>query len=64
MFATGTHFASFYRKEEFMKSLLLGILMIIAIPLPLQGQSATDESDHSLSVVFSSNLNGEVEPCG
>ncbi len=47
-----------------MKSLLLGILMIIAIPLPLQGQSATGKSDHALSVVFSSNLNGEVEPCG
>ncbi len=47
-----------------MKSLLLAILMIIAIPLPLQGQSATGESNQTISVVFSSNLKGEVEPCG
>ena len=49
-----------------MKTLLLGILMIIAIPLPLRAQpaSAPADSSHTLSFVFSSNLQGEVEPCG
>ena len=49
-----------------MKTLLLGILMIIAIPLPLRGQpaSAPADSSHALSFLFSSNLHGEVEPCG
>lgn len=62
----GSWAGSFCRKEEWVKSLLLGILMIIAIPLPLRGQpaSAPAESNHALSLVFSSNLYGEVEPCG
>ncbi len=49
-----------------MRSLLLGILMIIAIPLPLWGQPAPApaKSSPALSLVFSSNLQGEVEPCG
>ena len=49
-----------------MKTLLLGILMIIAISLPLRGQpvSAPADSSHALSFLFSSNLQGEVEPCG
>jgi hypothetical protein len=53
-------------KEEGMKSLLLGILMIIAIPIPLRGQtvSAPPDTSHVFSLVFSSNLHGQVEPCG
>ncbi len=49
-----------------MRSLLVGILMIIANPLPLWGQPAPAPSKFSptLSLVFSSNLQGEVEPCG
>jgi len=49
-----------------MKRLLLGILMMIVIPLPLWGQPASPpaKSTLALSLVFSSNLQGEVEPCG
>lgn len=49
-----------------MRSLLLGILMIMAIPPSLWGQPAPApaKSRHALSLVFSSNLHGEVEPCG
>ncbi len=49
-----------------MKSLLLGILMIIVIPIPLRGQpvSAPPNTSHAFSLVFSSNLYGQVEPCG
>jgi hypothetical protein len=50
-----------------MKSLLLlGILMIIAIPIPLRGQTVPPPADtsHAFSLVFSSNLHGQVEPCG
>jgi hypothetical protein len=52
--------------DVLMKSLLLGLLMILAIPLSLHGQSASGpgEPNHVLSIVFSSNLHGEVEPCG
>lgn len=52
--------------EEGMKSLVLGILMIIAFPLPLPAQPAPApaKSTLALSLVFSSNLHGEVEPCG
>ena len=49
-----------------MKHLLLGFLMIAAFPFSLWGQPAPApaKSTHALSLVFSSNLHGEVEPCG
>jgi hypothetical protein len=50
--------------EEVMKNLLLGILMILSFPLPLWGQPPALKPDQGLSLVFSSNIQGEVEPCG
>ena len=47
-----------------MKNLLLGILMIMIFPLPLWGQPPTLKPDQGVSLVFSSNVLGEVEPCG
>ncbi len=62
----GLKLGVFATRRKFMKSLLLGILMIIAIPIPLRGQpvSAPAGTSHALSFVFSSNLHGQVEPCG
>jgi hypothetical protein len=47
-----------------LKKSLLGILLIIIFPLSLWGQSPTFNSDRSIVLVFSSNVHGEVEPCG
>lgn len=47
-----------------MKNLLLGILIILTFPLLLWGQAPTLKPDQGVSLVFSSNILGEVEPCG
>ncbi len=47
-----------------MKNLLLGILIILTFPLPLWGQPPTLKPGEGVAVVFSSNIQGEVEPCG
>ena len=47
-----------------MKNLLLATLMVVTFPLPLWGQPPTLKPDQGVSLVFSSNVQGEVEPCG
>ncbi|MGA2956695.1 MAG: hypothetical protein ABSF48_13370 [Thermodesulfobacteriota bacterium] len=47
-----------------MKNLLLGILLILTFAAPLWGQAPSLKPDQGVSLVFSSNIQGEVEPCG
>lgn len=47
-----------------MKKYLLGILMILIFPVSLWGQSQAFEPDRAVALVFSSNVHGEIEPCG
>jgi len=47
-----------------MKNLFLGIVLILTFPVSLWGQAPTLKPDQGVSLVFSSNIQGEVEPCG
>jgi len=47
-----------------MKNLPLAILMIMAFPPLLRGQSPLPKSEPDVALVFSSTVQGEVEPCG
>jgi len=47
-----------------MKKSLLAILLILALPSLLWGKSSILKLDQSISLVFSSTVHGEVEPCG
>ena len=47
-----------------MKNLLLAILMVMTFPLSLWGQPPTVKPGQEVSLVFSSNVQGEIEPCG
>jgi len=46
------------------KNLLLAILMIMAFPHLLWGQYPLPKSEPDVALVFSSTVQGEVEPCG
>jgi len=47
-----------------MKKLLLGILLLLIFPPSLWGKAPTFTPGQTLALVFSSNIHGEVEPCG
>ncbi len=47
-----------------MKNLLFAILMIMAFPPLLWGQYPLLKSEPDVALVFSSTVQGEVEPCG
>jgi hypothetical protein len=47
-----------------LRKYLLGILLILIFPLSLWGQPPEFDPDRSIALVFSSNVYGEVEPCG
>ena len=63
-FLAQSELRDFCRKEEVMKILLLAILMVTTFPLPLWGQPPTVKPGQGVSLVFSSNVQGEIEPCG
>ena len=46
------------------KKVLIGILMLCFFPSLLQGQSPSLPLEHPITLVFSSNVHGEFEPCG
>ncbi|MCJ7494350.1 MAG: hypothetical protein MUP68_08955 [Deltaproteobacteria bacterium] len=47
-----------------MKKYLLGIFLVCLFPLSLWGQPPTPSPDRIITIIFSSNVYGEVEPCG
>jgi hypothetical protein len=47
-----------------LRKYLLGMLLIFIFPLSLWGQPAELDPERSIVLVFSSNVYGEVEPCG
>jgi hypothetical protein len=47
-----------------MKKLLLGILLLLILPPSLWGKAPAFTPAKTLALVFSSNIHGEVEPCG
>ena len=47
-----------------MKKLLLGILLLMVSPPFLWGKTPTFIPAQTVALVFSSNIHGEVEPCG
>jgi len=38
--------------------------MVILLPVTLWGQPPTPSADRIITLIFSSNVHGEVEPCG
>jgi hypothetical protein len=58
----GNIFPSFL--EGVMKKYLPVILLIFLSPFFIGGQSLPVESERSISLIFSSNVYGEIEPCG
>jgi hypothetical protein len=47
-----------------MRILLTGILMLFFLPGSLWGQSLALPRDRAITLVFSSSVQGEFEPCG
>lgn len=47
-----------------MRKFLLGILLLLICPPSLWGKAPTFTSAQTVALVFSSNIHGEVEPCG
>ena len=47
-----------------MKEFLLVILLVFILPIPIWAQTPTFVPRESIAVVFSSTVQGEVEPCG
>jgi hypothetical protein len=47
-----------------LKKFILGILLVSVFPFPLWGQSPSFDPGRTTVLVFSSNVYGEVEPCG
>ena len=47
-----------------MKKCLLVILLVFIFPIPTWGTPPTFVPQESIAVVFSSTVQGEVEPCG
>ncbi len=53
-----------YFEEVRLKKSLLGILLICVFPFSLWGQGPSFDPARTTVLVFSSNVFGEVEPCG
>lgn len=51
-------------EEVRLRKYILGFLLILIFPLPLWGQPHDFDPNRSPILVFSSNVYGEVEPCG
>ncbi len=51
-------------RGRIMKEYLLATLLFFIFPLPIWGQTPTLVPQESISLVFSSTVQGEVEPCG
>ncbi|MGD0627172.1 MAG: hypothetical protein ABSB32_21020 [Thermodesulfobacteriota bacterium] len=47
-----------------MKKFLFGILLVFVFPFSLWGQGPSFDPARTTVLVFSSNVYGEVEPCG
>ncbi len=47
-----------------MRKFLLGILLLLIFPPSLWGKPPAFIPARSVALVFSSNIHGEVEPCG
>ena len=47
-----------------MKKYLLIILLVLIFPLTIWGKAPTFVPQRTVALVFSSTVNGEVEPCG
>ncbi len=47
-----------------MKKYLLLILFFFIVPLPVMGKIPTFIPERTIALVFSSNVSGELEPCG
>jgi hypothetical protein len=48
----------------FMRKFLLGISLFLMFPTYLWGKDPTFVPAQTVALVFSSNVHGEVEPCG
>lgn len=53
-----------FSEEVRLRKYIPGILLILIFPLPLWGQTPEFDPNRSITLVFSSNVYGEVEPCG
>ena len=47
-----------------MKKFLLGIFLLLIFPPSLWGKAPSFSPAQTITLVFSSNIHGEVEPCG
>jgi hypothetical protein len=47
-----------------MKKYLLVILLILFFPVTIWGKTPTFVPQGAIALVFSSNVHGELEPCG
>jgi hypothetical protein len=47
-----------------MKKYLLVILLVFIFPLTIWGKTPTFVPQRTIALVFTSNVHGEVEPCG
>ena len=47
-----------------MRKFLLGILLLLIFPPSLWGKAPSFSPAQTIALVFSSNIHGEVEPCG
>jgi hypothetical protein len=47
-----------------MRKFLPGILLFLIFPPPLFGKAPSFTPTQTVALVFSSNIHGEVEPCG
>lgn len=47
-----------------MKKYLLAILLAFTFPVTIWGKTPTFVPQETIALVFSSNVHGELEPCG
>ena len=60
----GESFRNFFLVRCVMRKFLLGILPLLIFPTYLWGKTPSFIPAQSVALVFSSNVHGEVEPCG
>jgi hypothetical protein len=53
-----------FSSEEVLLKNLVGILLILIFPLAVWGQPAAFNYEKATALIFSSNVHGEIEPCG
>jgi hypothetical protein len=47
-----------------MKKYLLATLLVFILPVTIWGKNPTFVPQETIALVFSSNVHGELEPCG